>query len=123
MTQMGPKSGDAWLRRRVETVTLDQVDEAEENPVPGQVVLFAPDDEFRVEWQHWRGMPEMATADQRPLFRCVVNFASEEDLRAFERLIDQKITRDSVKSIWYPRLVRRNFKDSRWRSTLEDMTI
>lgn len=118
----GPKS-TGWLRRKVDAVTAEEAASDEEAAVPGQVTAFGANEDFNAQWTPWVGMPEFAQEDLRPMFRCVVNFASEADLLAFEKAIEQQISRTSVNSIWYPRLVRSTFKDKRYRSILEDDTI
>lgn len=115
----GPKNV-SWMRRKVDTVTPEELDLIDDPVVPGQVTLFGSDDEFKVQWQHWKGMPEFAQEDLRPMFRTVVNFRSEEDLREFERLTGQVISRSSVNSIWFPPLIRSTFKDKQYRSVLDE---
>lgn len=50
----------------------------------------------------WVGMPEFQQDDQTPAYKCIVNFANEEDKQAFERVVGQAIPRHT-KSIWYPK--------------------
>lgn len=57
----------------------------------------------------WVGMPEFQQDDQSAAYRCIVNFASEEDMQAFERLVGQPIPRNT-KSIWHPKVERQNVR-------------
>lgn len=49
----------------------------------------------------WQGMPEFHQDDQTAEFKCIVNFATVEDMERFEELVGQRIPRNT-KSIWYP---------------------
>ena len=49
--------------------------------------------------KEWVGLPEFDQEDQTAVRSIKVNFASEEDVEAFEKLIGQKLTR---RSIWFP---------------------
>lgn len=70
--------------------------------------------------EHWKGMPEFE--DPEPCFRkVVVNFDSEEDVRAFFKAIGQDFT-ENTKSIWYPHKERRNLADKRWATDVESLT-
>ena len=63
-----------------------------------QNLLFALEEEWRVEWV---GMPAFAQEDMMPLRSLIVNFASRGDLEAFGRLVEQSLTM-RTRSIWYP---------------------
>lgn len=63
---------------------------------------------FRVEevpfdWQReWAGMPEFVMGDTKPVQKITIQFASWEDVRAFGRLLDQPVTRQTD-SLWFPK--------------------
>lgn len=48
----------------------------------------------------WQGMPEFHQEDKEGL-KCIVHFETNEDMRAFEELVGQKIP-SNTKAIWYP---------------------
>lgn len=58
----------------------------------------------------WVGMPEFEQDDQSAAYKCIVNFASTEDMEAFERLVGQSIPRNT-RSIWHPKVERQNVRD------------
>ena len=51
-------------------------------------------------YAEWEGMPEFNQEDLMISRQLVVRFKSQEDVDAFAKLIDQKIT-DKTKSVWY----------------------
>ena len=55
------------------------------------------------EWwqEEWQGMPEFVQGNLKPLKTIYVHFEDEEDMKAFSRLIGQKIT-VHTQYIWYP---------------------
>lgn len=56
------------------------------------------------DWEeHWVGMPEFDQEDNPPYKKIFMNFRSEEDYKAFAKLIGQNLT-EKTKSIWYPKL-------------------
>lgn len=59
----------------------------------------------------WVGMPEFVQEKKRPFKVLKVQFETEEDLQAFAKLIDQKLT-EKTKTIWFP------FK-SHWGKTID----
>jgi len=65
----------------------------------------------------WQGMPEFHQEDKTAAHQCIVNFATEEDMRAFEAFLGQRIPQDR-KSIWYPE-VRRQHNPDYW-GTVDD---
>lgn len=70
------------------------------------------------EWweEVWRGMPEFDQQDKAPRHTIQVDFGSEQDVRAFERLLDQEIP-DYTKrtpSIWHPEAEIGHFADKRY---------
>lgn len=84
--------------------------------VPAQSGLFGD-----AEWweEHWKGMPEFDQKDLAPLHSIMVNFRRREDLDAFARLVDQKITEHAkrTRSVWYPEAEIGRFADKRYRSS------
>ena len=69
-------------------------------------VTGAKPDEFNPE-DEWVGMPEFENADLTAKYKVVVNFARDEDVAEFERLVGQKIPAHP-RSIWFPRTERLN---------------
>lgn len=60
------------------------------------------DDEH--DWEeHWVGMPEFVQKDNPPFKSIFLHFRSQEDYKAFAKLIGQNLT-EKTKSIWYPKL-------------------
>lgn len=57
------------------------------------------------EWweEHWQGMPEFVQDDLSPFRTIMLHFKDREDMELFEKLVDQKIYRET-KSIWYPKV-------------------
>ncbi len=57
------------------------------------------------EWweDEWQGMPEFVQEDLGPTKTLQVNFASYDDMRAFAKLVGQKLTPDT-QSIWWPKV-------------------
>lgn len=56
------------------------------------------------DWkEHWVGMPEFDQEDNPPYKKIFMNFRSEDDYKAFAKLIGQNLT-EKTKSIWYPKL-------------------
>jgi hypothetical protein len=61
----------------------------------------------------WQGMPETEHEDLTAEFKVYVHIRNEEDLRAFERLLGQKVPRDRW-AIWYPAVEIGHYKDKRY---------
>lgn len=62
-------------------------------------------DPEEIGWRrHWRGMPEYVNEDMAPWGSVTVHFADPEDMREFEKLVNQKIGKKARygKSIWFP---------------------
>ena len=57
------------------------------------------------EWweDDWGGMPELVQDDLSPFRTIMLHFKNREDMELFEKLVDQKIYRET-KSIWYPKV-------------------
>ena len=53
--------------------------------------------------EHWQDMPEFNQEELTPFKSILVNFRNYEDYKAFEKLIDQKLTL-KTKTIFYPKL-------------------
>lgn len=51
--------------------------------------------------KEWEGMPEFLQEDETSLQRVIVHFKEQEDIDAFAKLVDQKIT-PKTRSMWYP---------------------
>lgn len=53
--------------------------------------------------EHWQDMPEYIQQDLTPYKSILVNFRNHDDYKAFEKLMEQRLTMKS-KSIFYPKL-------------------
>ena len=65
-----------------------------------QEPLFESPESWEKEWQN---MPEFVQEDLTPFRSVVVHFEKKEDVDAFAKLLEQKITEDT-KSLWYPKM-------------------
>lgn len=63
--------------------------------------------------ESWQGMPEFEAEDLLPWRSIKVNFKCQEDLDAFAKLIDQKLT-DKTRYVWFPRVEPEQYKDKRY---------
>ena len=74
-----------------------------------QFHLFGEQHEEDSEWweEEWQGMPEFVQEDLSPYKTIMVHFESEEAVKSFAKLVDQKLT-VQTKSIWYPKVEREN---------------
>lgn len=50
---------------------------------------------------HWKGMPEFVQEKKEPFAKIIIRFETEDDLKNFATLINQKLTQ-KTKSIWFP---------------------
>lgn len=49
----------------------------------------------------WLSMPEFSQEDLQPCRQIIVSFESEDDVKEFQKAINQRLT-DNTKSIWFP---------------------
>lgn len=70
---------------------------------PGQATLFGDDDDFKLAYQLWRGMPDYSNEDLLPWKVLAVNFESLADYEEFKRIVDQPKMTIRTRSIWFPR--------------------
>ena len=56
------------------------------------------------EWweEYWQDMPEFVQEDQTASKSIIVHFQNKEDMKAFAKLVNQKIG-FKTQSIWYPK--------------------
>jgi len=61
----------------------------------------------------WVGMPEFEQEDLMPVYHVIVNFASQDAVQEFERLVEQNVPRTSKRtgSIWFPKVERKKLRD------------
>lgn len=60
-------------------------------------------DELPFDWEsEWWGMPEYKQKDLTGLHKVVVHFKTQEDIDAFAKLVDQKVT-INTRSLWFPK--------------------
>lgn len=76
---------------------------------------LAPTDPANDPVAEWQGMPEFEHEDQTSKFRAIVHFATEEDRRAFEALVGQKIP-ENTRAIWHPKQEMQKTRDKRYAS-------
>lgn len=53
------------------------------------------------KFPEWDGMPEFVQEKKEPFSKIIIRFDTEEDLKEFAKLINQKLT-PKTKSIWFP---------------------
>lgn len=71
----------------------------------------------KVDWRkEWVGMPEFEQKKQEPYAKIVFRFETEKDLKDFEKLIGQPLTK-KTKSAWHPKLERGINTGKRWVDT------
>jgi predicted DNA binding protein len=73
-------------------------------------VVIADDDSWKA---HWKGMPEFKNTAEEYYKDIKVSFRTEEDYKAFAKLLDQKLT-EKTKSIWYPVMLKDKNCLNRW---------
>lgn len=62
------------------------------------------------EWQkEWKDMPEFIQEKKVAYRKIIISFDSEDDIKEFGKLINQKIT-NKTKSIWFPFKIKDNRK-------------
>lgn len=83
--------------------------------------LFGADEQFKDNWNEWKGMPEFVQEDLQPFQTILVHFATPEDLTAFEALVDQRIQRTSKRTaaIWFPKVAVGSYANKRYRTADE----
>lgn len=94
-------------------------DETLADPPPvaaGQETMFGSDDEFRMAYVEWKGMPEFRQEDLTPFASVLVHFRNAEDRRAFHELLGQRPGMGPGQSLWYPAAEIGVFSDKRYRS-------
>lgn len=63
------------------------------------------------EWQkEWINMPEFKQQKDVPYQKITISFSNEDDVKNFEKLLNQKITK-KTKSLWYPYKLKDNRKN------------
>lgn len=69
-----------------------------------QQLAFGYVSELKELWEEeWQGMPEFIQENLMPWRTLYVHFEDQEDIDAFSKLVDQKLT-DLTKYIWYPKV-------------------
>jgi hypothetical protein len=66
----------------------------------------------------WVGMPGWENPDERPFRSIVVHFLTDQDVKAFAKLIGQNIT-DKTKFTWFPQLAEKTFVDKKYEQAAE----
>lgn len=64
--------------------------------------------------EEWKGMPEFVQEKQKPYRTLKVNFRNEQDFLEFLTLIGREEMKETVRSIWYPKLERGEHSNLRW---------
>lgn len=94
---------DGELPEYKEVDTSKLKPKADDNSRMGLVSLFDDDEDdpvFDMD-AHWRDMPAYEVENMMPFKQLMINFQTEEDMIAFAKLVNRKITK-RTKSIWYP---------------------
>ena len=60
--------------------------------------------------QEWLDMPEFEMEDQSSYRKIFVHFRNEEDVQAFAKLLEQKIS-PKQKALWFPEMQPRRYGD------------
>jgi hypothetical protein len=100
---------------------IESLDEASTNEDEDGLTLFGSNDDFRLAWQEWKGMPEFSQKNLAPYRSITIHFASPEDVETFGVLLDQKpppIT--SSRGLWFPKPDVAHFVDKRYRTVEEE---
>ena len=63
--------------------------------------------------KEWKGMPEFNQKDLTPYRTIIVHFKTREDMSAFAKLINQRIT-PRTQSLWYPEVTIETYADKRY---------
>ncbi len=63
--------------------------------------------------KEWTNMPEFVQARQQPYQTIIIHFESENDVKEFANLTEQKIT-SKTKSMWHPKLIKNKFTNRRY---------
>jgi hypothetical protein len=63
-----------------------------------QKTLFDVEEEWEEEW---KDMPEFVQEKQEPFATIKIRFETEDDLKKFSEMIEQKLTQ-KTQSIWFP---------------------
>lgn len=102
-----------------ETAEYDNfMGEMSEEYVP-QSNLWGPVDDLeelkkKDDWKkYWVGMPACDQPDKKPHKTVYVHFRNEEDYKAFQTLIGDKLS-EKTKSIWYPKREVQDLWSQRW---------
>jgi hypothetical protein len=84
-----------------------------------QINLF----EMKEWWEdEWQDMPEFVQENLKPFRTVYLHFKNREDMEAFEKLTDQKIT-PKTKFVWYPKVAKYNRFSKRYVDTEEETTM
>jgi hypothetical protein len=75
--------------------------------------LFGDLDDFTVQGEEWKDMPEFEQKELKPFREIIVRFESKEDVDAFAKLINQNIT-TLTKYLWFPEITIEKYMDKRW---------
>ena len=65
--------------------------------------LFGDLDDLTDWYIHWKNMPEFIQEDETPFQQIIVSFETKEDVKLFEKLVNQKLTY-KTKSLWFPKI-------------------
>lgn len=80
----------------------------------GQLSLFGDLDQFTIQGEEWKDMPEYKNVDIKPYKEIIVRFEDQESVERFAEITKQNIT-SQTKSLWYPEITIARFMDKRWK--------
>ena len=76
--------------------------------------------EVKETWEkEWEGMPEYNQKDLSAYKSLIVNFETREDMLAFSKLVNQRLTY-KTQSIWYPEATINRYANKRYIDIKED---
>ena len=78
-----------------------------------QQTLFGPAEDLDWWRDEWQGMPEFVQEDLSPFRSITVHFENRDDVRAFSKLIAQRIG-PNVKWLWFPEVKNIRHHDRRY---------
>lgn len=79
----------------------------------GKKLLFDEKEIPKLWEKEWKDMPEYKTTNLEPYRTLIIHFRNKNDIQEFSELTNNKIT-NKTKSIWYPKLEIRDFKNIRY---------
>ena len=83
------------------------------NKQKDQSTLFDNMSQFNPQAKEWKGMPEFSQEDLQSWKSIIVHFENRQDMEAFSKLINQKLTYNT-RSVWYPQAEIGHYSNKRY---------